>query len=107
MTQQSEKISLVAKLSIEEEKVADVAACLDGLIAAADEEPGLLIYSAHVDSADPSTVYFFELYENQAALDVHGKGEMMRPAMKALGGLLKGRPEVTLMSPQAAKGLEL
>ena len=49
----------------------------------------------------------FELYADQGALDVHGKAEPMLGAMKALGGLLGGRPEVTMMTPVAAKGLDL
>jgi hypothetical protein len=31
----------------------------------------------------------------------------MRAAMGAVGGLLAGRPELTMMSPVAAKGLDL
>jgi quinol monooxygenase YgiN len=101
------KIALIAKLTAAEGKADEMKAALADLIAAADSESGLEIYSAHADADDPNTFYFFELYADQAALEVHGKEEPMRGAMKTLGGLLGGRPEVTRLTPVVAKGLEL
>ncbi len=101
------KISLIAKLTAAEGKADELQAALGAMIAAADSEPGLEIYSVHAANDEPGVFYFFELYADQAALDVHGKAEPMLGAMKSLGGLLGGRPEVTLMSPVAAKGLDL
>ena len=101
------KISLIAKLTAADGKADELRAALDTLIAAADEEDGLEVYSVHADAGDANTFYFFELYRDQGALDVHGRGEGMKPAMKALGSLLAGRPEVTMMSPVAAKGFDV
>lgn len=101
------KISLIAKLTVAEGKGPELEARLADLIAAAGEEDGLEVYSAHKDAQDDDVYWFFELYRDAEALEVHGKGEAMRPAMKALGGLLAGRPEVTMLSPVAAKGLAI
>lgn len=101
------KIALIAKLTAAEGKADELKDALGALIAAADSEPGLEIYSAHQDNEDPNTFYFFELYTDQAALEVHGKAEPMTGAMKALGGLLGGRPEVSRLTPVVAKGLSL
>lgn len=101
------KISLIAKLTIAEGKNEEVEQRLAELIAAAEEEQGLEVYSAHRDNEDPNTYYFFEMYRDDEALSVHGKGDQMRGAMKALGGLLAGRPEVTRMTPLVGKGLSL
>lgn len=101
------KISLIAKLTAAEGKADELRAALGAMITAADSESGLEIYSVHNDNSDPNVFYFFELYADQGALDVHGKAEPMLGAMKALGGLLGGRPEVTMMTPVAAKGLDL
>lgn len=101
------KISLIAKLTAAEGKAEELRRALETLIAAADEEDGLEIYSVHAETANPDVFYFFELYRDQSALDVHGKGDRMRPAMQALGSMLAGRPEVTMMSPVVAKGLDL
>lgn len=101
------KISLIAKLTAADGKAEELQAALAPLAAAGAEESGLEVYSFHRSNDDENVIYAFELYADQAALEVHGKGETMKAAMGALGGLLAGRPEVTLMTPVAAKGLDL
>ncbi|MEY2960014.1 MAG: hypothetical protein RLZZ01_2582 [Actinomycetota bacterium] len=101
------KISLIAKLTAADGKAADLEAALHGVIAAAEEEDGLEVYSAHRADDQPGVYYFFEVYRDQDAKDVHGKGEAMRTAMGAFGGLLAGRPELIMMTPVAAKGLDI
>ena len=101
------KISVIAKLTAADGKADDLETALRGVVDAAAEEDGLEVYSAHAVSGEPGVYYFFELYLDQSAMDVHGKGERMRAAMGAFRGLLAGRPEVTLMTPVAAKGLDL
>lgn len=100
------KITLVAKLTAKEDAVDDLKAALHGLIAAADEEAGLEVYACSQAQDDPQVFWFFEVYSSADALGVHGKGEAMGPAMAALGGHLAARPEVTLMDPVVAKGLD-
>lgn len=101
------KISLIAKLTAAEGKAAELDTALREVVVAAEEEDGLEIYSVHADKADSNVFYFFELYRDQDALDVHGRGDRMKPAMKALGSMLAGRPEVTMLDPVVAKGLDL
>ncbi len=100
------KISIIAKLVAKEDKAGELEAALGSLIAAADEEPGLEVYSVSRDSENANTFYFFELYSDAEALKTHGKGDAMKAAMGALGGLLAGRPEIHRMAPIAAKGLD-
>lgn len=101
------KVSLIAKLTAIEGREAELEAALRDVIAAAAEESALEIYSVHRSKDEPSVYYFFELYTDAAALEVHGKGDRMRAAMAAVRGLLIERPEVTLMTPVTAKGLDL
>ena len=101
------KISVIAKLTAAEGKSGELEAALAELIAAADEEPGLEVYSVHAAADEPGVYYFFELYADDAAKAVHGKGDRMRAAMGGLGTCLAGRPEVIAMTPVAAKGLDL
>lgn len=101
------KISLIAKLTAADGKADDLAAALVGLIEAAEEEAGLEVYSAHRDNSDANVFWFFEVYTDSAALDVHGKGDRMKAAMGALGAHLGGRPEVMRCTPVVAKGLSL
>ncbi len=101
------KTSLIAKLTAVEGKESELEEVLRGVIAAAGEEAGLEVYSAHGAKDEPGVYYFFELFADDDALAVHGKGEAMAAAMGKFKGLLAGRPEVTMMSPIAAKGLSI
>lgn len=101
------KISVIAKLTAADGKSDELEAALAGLIAAAEEETGLEIYSVHAAKDEPGVYWFFELYSDDEAFGVHGKSDGMKAAMGAVGGLLGGRPEVILMSPVAAKGLDI
>lgn len=101
------KVSLIAKLTAAEGKESELEAALGALTAASDEEPGLEIYSVHADDDDPGIYYFFELYTDADAVSVHGKGDGMRAAMKAVGGCLASPPEVHRLRPVSAKGFEL
>lgn len=101
------RISLIAKLTAAEGKSDELQAALKAMIPEADEESGLEVYSVSADNDHDGVFYFFEVYRDQEAIDVHGKGERMRAAMGSLSGLLGGRPEVTMMTPVAAKGHEV
>lgn len=101
------KISLIAKLTAAEGKAAELERALRPLIEAADEEDGLEVYSCHASDAEAGVYYFFEVYTDEAAMKAHGKGERMQAAMGDVFGLLAGRPEITMMTPVAAKGHDL
>ncbi len=101
------KVSLIAKLQTNPEQSDEVEAALAATCAAAEEEAGLEIYSAHKDSGEEGIYWFFELYEDGEALGVHGQGEGMKAAMAALGSLLIAPPTINIASPVAAKGLEV
>ena len=85
------KISLIAKLTAADGKADELEAVLAEVIAAADEEPGLEIYSAHQDTGNEGVYYFFEMYSDDDAFAVHGKGD----GMKAASDCLLGRDDIT------------
>jgi len=99
------KISLIAKLPCAEGQNEGFEAALAAMITASNEEAGLEIYSAH-KGAD-NNYWFFELYTDQAAVDVHGKGDGMKTAMRAIGAFMAGAPEVHRLEPVVAKGMDL
>lgn len=99
------KKSIVAKLTAAEGKSEELETALAALVVAAEEEPGLEIYSAHKDPDEEGAYYFFELYTDAEALSVHGKGEKMQAAMGLVGKALGGRPEVHVLNPVVAKGM--
>jgi quinol monooxygenase YgiN len=70
-------------------------------------EPGTLIYALHTDDKDPNVAYFYELYSDKDALVSHGGSDTMKTVGRGLKDLLAGRLEVTMMTPVAAKGIDL
>lgn len=101
------KISVIAKLTVADGKESELEAALASLVAAADAEDGLEVYSVHSAKDEPGVYYFFEIYRDEEALTVHGKSDGMRAAMGVVGAVLAGRPEVIRLSPVAAKGLAI
>jgi quinol monooxygenase YgiN len=99
------KISLIAKIPCAEGQNEGLEAALADLIEASNEEAGLEIYSAH--KGDDNIYWFFEMYTDQAALDVHGKSDNMKAAMRAMGAFMGGKPEVHMMTPVVAKGIDI
>ena len=101
------KRSIIAKLTCDADKADDLEAALATMVQASDEEGGLEIYSVHKDSNQPGVYWFFELYTDEASLGVHGKGDGMKAAMGAVGALLNTAPEVHVLDPTVAKGLDI
>jgi quinol monooxygenase YgiN len=59
-------------------------------------EPSTLTYVLHRSTGDPTAFAFYEVYADQAALAAHGGSEQMQKFFGAVGGLLDGRPEITM-----------
>jgi quinol monooxygenase YgiN len=99
------QVSVIAKLIAKEGKRDELVEQLSKLVVAAQDEPGTLVYSLNVSTTEPDVVYFFELYADQQALDVHGKSDAFKAAGAGMGDLLGGRPELYMCELAAAKGL--
>ena len=56
-------------------------------------------------STEQSAIYFYERYTDQAALAAHGSSDAMKAVGPKLKGLTAGRPEITMLTPVAAKGV--
>ena len=95
---------LIASLQAAPGKETELESAVRRLVDAATEEPGLAIYAAHSD--DSGGIWFYEVYDDDAALAAHGKGPGMTAAMAELGPLLAARPDIRKLSPIAAKGLD-
>ncbi|MFV0257727.1 MAG: putative quinol monooxygenase [Acidimicrobiales bacterium] len=103
----TEKIAIIAKLTAAEGKADELRSALESLIAAAHSESGLEVYFAGTNAKDATDLYFFEVYADADAFAAHGKGEDMKDAMRGLGGMLAGPPEITKLDPVVAKGVDL
>ena len=98
------EIAMVVKLTAADGKVDELLEAAAKLVAATEGEPGTLQYAVHTNAADPSAVWFYERYADQAALDAHAGCTAMVEAMGAFGGLLGARPEMHMLSIAQAKG---
>lgn len=101
------KVSLLARVVCQPGKETEFEQTIRDAVLASGEESSLEIYSAHRSSDAPGEYYFFEVYTEPSARGVHGGGPEMAAALPALRELLAAAPEVTLMSPVAAKGITL
>ena len=97
-------ITLFAKVVAKEGSEEALRGAIVSLVEAASEEEGLITYRSHQDDAEPAVFWFYEVYVDEDALAVHGRGERMRVAMGVLGDLLASRPEVHQVTSVASKG---
>ena len=99
------QVSVIAKLVAKEGKRDELVEQLSKLVAAAQDEPGTLVYSVNLSTTDPEVVYFFELYTDRDALAVHGKSDAFAAAGVGMGDLLGAKPELYMCELATAKGL--
>ena len=98
------EIAMIVKLPAAEGRLEDLLAAVGKLVAATEDEPGTVQYVAHTEEADPSAVWFYELYADKDALDAHSRTSAMADAMGAFADLLGGPPEMHVLSIAARKG---
>lgn len=102
----SERVALIARISVRPEAVEEAEAALRGLVVAAMEEAGTVEYVLSREG-DSGSFWFFEVYRDQAAFDAHGQSPALHQGFAALGGLLAEPPEMHLLTPLQAKHLSL
>ena len=83
-------ITLTAAMTFKEPVDATVLDALAALAAAVRQEPGCLEYSAHVHTQDPRRVLFYERWQDQAALGVHGAAAALTNFRAAMDARLAG-----------------
>ncbi len=98
------EIGMIVRFTAAEGKVDELLEVAAKLMAAAEGEPGTLRYVVLTDPGDPSAVWFYEQYVDQAALDAHAASATMAEAMGAFGDLLGAPPEMHLLSVARSKG---
>ncbi len=99
------KIAVIAKVkAIEGKREALVGALQAGLDTAAGE-PGTIFYILHEDAADEHTLWVYEMYADQAAVDAHLSSDAYKALGPAIRPFLDGRPELTVVKPIGGKGV--
>jgi quinol monooxygenase YgiN len=101
------RIVVTATLKAKPGKGDELAELLGGLVDAVGPEEGTEQFVIHRVQDDPDTVFFYEVYRDQAALDAHRQNPALGAGGAALGELLDGRPVLTMLTPVKAKGMAL
>ena len=97
-------ISLLAKLKVQPGKEAEFTTAAKEMIATVrTAEPGTLAYILHQNSKDPTEFVYYEVYQDQAAFESHGKTDHMKAFGGKIGALLAGRPEIAILAEVARK----
>ena len=97
-------ITIIAKLKVKPGSEAAFEAAGKEMIATVKtSEPGTLAYVLHKNTKDPTEFTYYEVYQDQAALDAHGKTDHMRAFGRAIGPLLAGRAEIAVLTEVARK----
>lgn len=76
------EIRLIATLVAKENKAADISALCRALVPLSRRDDGCIQYDLHEDSENPGTFVFFEVWENQHALDKHNATSHINAFMK-------------------------
>ena len=99
------KIAALAKLTTVEGKRDEAIAAFAPMFEnVRTNEPGTLVYALHKDQGDANVLWFYELYDGQDALTAHSTSDTMK-GLK-LKGILAGRPELIMLDPAVAEGLD-
>jgi len=72
--------------------------------AAAADEPGTLVYVMHEADDDPDTVVSYELFADEAALEVHKASPVVESVVPRLGPLM-AEGSFRRLNPALATGL--
>ncbi len=89
--------SVIANLKVREDKVDEAKVFLKRLSEETlANESGTLVYDVHQRQDDPTVFVFYEKYESEEALAIHGKNLASKGA--DLAGILAGAPEIIMLT---------
>lgn len=93
-------VAVIATLKVKAGSEAAFEAASQEMIAHVKKnEPGTLTYVLHRAAGDPTEFLFYEAYTDQAALMTHSSSEVLQKYFGTIGGMLDGRPNITMYEP--------
>jgi quinol monooxygenase YgiN len=88
-------IGVIATLKVQDGKAAEFEAVFQGLAAQVRaNEPGNKLYQVFKSRKEANTYIVMEIYEDQSALETHGKSDHFKAAGPKLGPTMAGRPDI-------------
>lgn len=98
-------IAVMGTFTCQEGKAEQTEALLRQMVAAVDGEAGVEVYSYF--RGDGGMFWFFGLMADEAAMQQHGRSEAMQALMAEFGALVSAPPQMSVVTPVAARGLVL
>jgi quinol monooxygenase YgiN len=99
------KMSIIVKLRTKPGCRGQMLEVLQGLVRAAEDEPGTLQYVFNTADDDPDTIWSFELYRDDDAFAAHSASEAMAAVSGSIGEFVAEPPEIVKATPVIGKGL--
>lgn len=99
------KVAVLVKVKTKEgQREAMTKAVMPG-IETAKGETGTQFYIFHHDAVDPNTVWFYELYVDQDAANLHMSSDAFKAWSRTLMPFADGAPEISFLTPTGGKGI--
>ena len=99
------QVAVVVKLKIKEGQRDAITEAVKPGIETAKGEVGTRFYAFHHDAVEPNTVWFYELYADQDAANLHMGSEAFKSWSKTLAPFVDGAPDFSFLTPIGGKGI--
>ena len=99
------KVAVAVKIRVKAGQRDAMTAAVQPGLATAQGEAGTLTYLFHHDLVDENVVWFYELYEDDAASQAHMTSASFATWSKSLAPFIDGAPEMSFLKPVGGKGL--
>ncbi len=98
-------IANIATLKAKPGKEAELAEILKSFVAKTADEEGTLVYTLLQSKKDPTEFIFYEVYKDQAAMELHASTPHFKEIMMSrIVPYLDGKPKMTFCDVLAEKG---
>lgn len=88
-------ITVIAKLTAQPGKEAEMQAAIEKMVAEVDaKEPGVLAYTLHTVEGEPGTFYMYETYADEEAFTAHNTTDHMKSFAMGMREIAASRPEI-------------
>ncbi len=99
------RVAVVVKLKIKQGQRDAMSEAVKPGIETAKGEVGTKFYVFHHDAVEPNTVWFYELYADQDAANLHMGSDAFKSWSKTLAPFVDGAPEFSFLTPIGGKGI--
>lgn len=93
---------IVAEMEAVPERRAELLELLNGMLGPSRAEPGCVSYRYFFDSENANIVHFFELWQDQAAVDFHFATPHFQHLGESIADLIVGGPNIRIFEAAPA-----